>query len=55
MIEQISISTDAIEFAALSAGDGPLMILVHGFPDTPHSYQSQLLHFSQQGYRVVAP
>ncbi|MBL4622262.1 MAG: alpha/beta hydrolase [Immundisolibacteraceae bacterium] len=55
MIEQISIPTPEIQFQALAAGTGPLMLLVHGFPDTPHSYRSQLDYFSQQGYRVVAP
>ena len=55
MIEQISLSTPGIQFQALAAGNGPLMLLVHGFPDTPHSYHSQLNYFSQQGFRVVAP
>ena len=55
MIEQVSIATPTIQFQALAAGSGPLMLLVHGFPDTPHSYRSQLDHFSQLGYRVVAP
>ena len=55
MIEQISLSTPGIQFQALAAGNGPLMLLVHGFPDTPHSYQSQLNYFSGLGYRVVAP
>lgn len=53
---QIStVTANGIEIAYLSEGDGPLMLCLHGFPDTPHGFNHQLSFFAQQGYRVVAP
>lgn len=35
--------------------EGPVVILVHGFPDTPHSWDGVLPHLVSAGYRVVVP
>ena len=40
---------------ALGAGDGPLVIAVHGFPDLPISFRHQIPVLAANGYRVVAP
>ena len=37
------------------AGQGPLLILVHGFPDLPQAWHHQIRVLSQEGYHVVAP
>lgn len=46
--------------SALVAGfdynsDGPLVLCLHGFPDTAQTFQSQLTAFKAAGYRVLAP
>jgi pimeloyl-ACP methyl ester carboxylesterase len=33
----------------------PLAVLVHGFPDTPHTWRHLAPRLAQRGYRVVAP
>jgi pimeloyl-ACP methyl ester carboxylesterase len=54
-IESRQIMLNGVEFTYLSAGTGPLMVLLHGFPDTPHSFEAQIAAFSRDGYQVVAP
>ncbi len=54
-MDRITLNTPELQIAALSAGEGPLMLLVHGFPDTPYSFHRQLEYFAACGYRVVAP
>ena len=39
----------------LVAGDGPLVVLLHGFPDAPESWRFQQPALAAAGYRVVAP
>lgn len=36
-------------------GDGPVVVLLHGFPDCWLSWLAQMPVFAQQGYTVVAP
>ncbi len=35
--------------------DWPLVILIHGFPDTPHSWDGVIPSLVQAGYRVLVP
>ena len=44
-----------LTFAYLTAGDGPLALCVHGFPDSPYSYRYLLPALAEAGYRAVAP
>lgn len=37
------------------AGDGPAVVLFHGFPDTPHSYAGIARALNQAGYRTILP
>jgi pimeloyl-ACP methyl ester carboxylesterase len=37
------------------AGRGPLVVLLHGFPESWYSWRHQMLPLSAAGYRVVAP
>ncbi|GAB3655281.1 alpha/beta hydrolase [Actinocorallia lasiicapitis] len=57
MGELKTIKAAGIDFAYLSAGPatGPLALLLHGFPDTPHSWRHLLPALADAGYRVVAP
>lgn len=39
----------------VEAGEGPLVVLLHGFPEYWYSWRHQLLPLADAGYRVVAP
>lgn len=49
------VTARGIEFAYLEQGTGPLVLLVHGFPDTAHGWDATMPALAQAGYRVVAP
>ncbi len=53
MIERVR--ANGIEFAYLTAGSGPLVLLLHGFPDTPHTWDRAMRELAGAGFRVVAP
>jgi pimeloyl-ACP methyl ester carboxylesterase len=36
-------------------GGGPLVLCLHGFPDTAHSFRHQMHALAGPGYDVVAP
>lgn len=42
-------------YLEFGSGDGPLALLVHGFPDTPHTWRRQREALAGIGYRVVTP
>lgn len=44
-------------FTALAAGDAgaPVVLVLHGFPDTPHTFAPLVEAVARAGYRVVAP
>ena len=51
-----TINANGLEIAFLQWGDaGPLVIMVHGFPDTAYSWDVVGPRVAEQGYRVVAP
>ena len=50
-----SITANGIRFATLEAGEGPLVLLLHGFPDNAYSWERQMPVLAAAGYRVVAP
>ncbi len=41
--------------AVAGPADGPLVILLHGFPEDAYSYRHQLGPLAEAGFRVVAP
>lgn len=43
------------QYCYLEAGQGPLVILLHGYPDNAYSWEQQIRFLSNNGYRVVAP
>ncbi|MEY2883849.1 MAG: hypothetical protein RL490_1573, partial [Pseudomonadota bacterium] len=45
----------ALEFPALVRGEGPVVLLLHGFPDGPDTFEAQLSALAEAGYRAVAP
>jgi pimeloyl-ACP methyl ester carboxylesterase len=54
-ISQGSVSANGVEFAYLTAGEGPLALCLHGFPDTAHGWRHLLPRLAEAGYRAVAP
>ncbi|MFJ4675471.1 alpha/beta fold hydrolase [Kitasatospora sp. NPDC088783] len=48
-------TVNAIEFAYLEQGDGPLALLMHGFPMSPATYRHLMPALAAAGYRAVAP
>jgi pimeloyl-ACP methyl ester carboxylesterase len=49
-IEQVN----GIRIHCVEVGEGPLVLMVHGFPESWYSYRHQLTALSQAGYRAVA-
>ena len=54
-IEFSFIETNGIKMRIAQKGEGPLVLLVHGWPESWYSWRHQILSLSEQGYRVVAP
>ncbi|UIJ73004.1 alpha/beta fold hydrolase [Aurantimonas sp. HBX-1] len=49
------LDANGLRMHVLEAGQGPLVILAHGFPETSHSWRHQLSALSAAGFRAVAP
>jgi pimeloyl-ACP methyl ester carboxylesterase len=50
-----SVQANRITFHYLEAGEGPLVLCLHGFPDNAHSYDALLPVLAGAGFRAVAP
>lgn len=48
------VPVNGIRLHAVEAGEGPLVLLVHGFPESWYSYRHQLHVLAAAGYRAVA-
>ena len=49
------VHANGLRFSYLEMGKGPLALLLHGFPDTPHGWAEFMPVLAAAGYRVVAP
>jgi pimeloyl-ACP methyl ester carboxylesterase len=54
-VRQGAIAANGIEFAYLEAGEGPLALCLHGFPDSAQTWRYLLPALAGAGYRAVAP
>ncbi len=54
-IRQGRVAANGVEFAYLEAGDGPLALCLHGFPDSAHTWRHLLPALAEAGFRAVAP
>jgi len=52
--EHLTIPTNAIRLHAVAQGKGPLVLLIHGFPESWYSWRHQLPALAGAGYRAVA-
>src|SRR5205809_7957690 len=49
------IEGDGVELAVLDEGEGPAVLLLHGFPDSSHLWRNQVPALVGAGFRVIAP
>jgi pimeloyl-ACP methyl ester carboxylesterase len=54
MVQHEYAQVNGIRLHYVTAGSGPLLLFLHGFPDFWYLWNNQIAHFSQS-YRVVAP
>lgn len=55
-IRERTVQVGDIDLHLLEAGaEGPLVVLVHGFPELAYSWRHQLPALAAAGYRVIAP
>lgn len=54
-LEPLEIEARGLRFPALACGKGPLVLCLHGFPDTAFTYRHQLPALAAAGYRAIAP
>jgi pimeloyl-ACP methyl ester carboxylesterase len=54
-IRETRVPVNGIHLNVLEAGEGPLVLLLHGFPELAHSWRHQLPALAAAGYQVVAP
>lgn len=55
MVTQRRVSTNGIALNIAEAGEGPLVLLLHGFPESWYSWRHQLPVLADAGYHAVAP
>jgi len=54
-MELRTISTNGIRMRIAEEGSGPLVLLLHGFPESWYSWRHQIPALAQAGFRAVAP
>ncbi|MEX2158692.1 MAG: alpha/beta hydrolase [Dehalococcoidia bacterium] len=50
-----TVQTNGINMHIAEAGEGPLVLMLHGFPELWYSYRHQLPALADAGYHAVAP
>ncbi|HZF03059.1 MAG TPA: alpha/beta hydrolase [Patescibacteria group bacterium] len=55
IIRHRTLDTNGIRMSVAEAGDGPLVVLCHGFPESWYSWRHQLVALAEAGYHAVAP
>lgn len=53
--KQGSAQVNGLNFSWIELGSGPIALALHGFPDLPHIFRSQMQALAEAGYRVIAP
>src|ERR1700723_2829079 len=49
------VDANGLRFGYLEDGSGPLVLMLHGFPDTAHSWDDLRPRIAAKGYRAVSP
>lgn len=50
-----TVAVGDVELHCVEAGDGPLVVLLHGFPEFWYSWRRQIRDLAAAGWRVLAP
>jgi pimeloyl-ACP methyl ester carboxylesterase len=50
-----TVTSGEVDLFLHEAGDGPLVVLAHGFPELGYAWRHQMAPLAAAGYRVVAP
>ena len=50
-----SIRTNGVNLRCAVEGKGPLVLMIHGWPESWYSWRHQIGPVSEAGYRVVVP
>src|ERR1700760_4376243 len=53
-LRHLVVPVNGIRIHAVEEGEGPLVLLVHGFPESWYSWRHQLPALAEAGYRAVA-
>ncbi|MCW5829906.1 MAG: alpha/beta hydrolase [Deltaproteobacteria bacterium] len=54
-IRKITLKASGMDFPALETGSGPLVLLLHGFPDHNRTWRLQMPALAAAGFRAIAP
>ncbi len=54
-MKELTLQTRVINMSILEAGQGPLVLLCHGFPETKYAWHHQVKALADAGFRAVAP
>ena len=54
-LETRDVTVNGITLHVTAQGDGPLVLLCHGFPETAYAWRHQLPALARAGFRAVAP
>jgi pimeloyl-ACP methyl ester carboxylesterase len=54
MVERM-VATNGVELRVLEAGEGPLVVMCHGFPELAYTWRHQIEPVAAAGFRVLAP
>lgn len=54
-IQERRVKTNGIELNIAEQGEGPLVLLIHGFPESWYSWRHQIPALAEAGYHAVAP
>ena len=49
------VDANGLNFAYLEEGSGPLVLMLHGFPDTAHTWDDLRSRVAAKGFRAVSP
>jgi pimeloyl-ACP methyl ester carboxylesterase len=50
-----TVHANGVDFVCLEEGSGPLVLLLHGFPDTPQTWDAARPALAAAGFRAVSP
>lgn len=55
MIRQHDVQANGITIHLAEAGEGPVVLLCHGFPESWYSWRHQMVALAKAGFRAIAP